>query len=806
MRLRSLVRPVLALAAALPLGLAGCTILQPIGHISGDIPAPQPSPTSNSKFWVGAARVDLTPIPGIPMNYSLEGKLSRGFWTRLYARAVYVQDENRNAIVLVSCDLPHIPNGLGDRVAEIVSTKSKIDHLGRGQIVLAATHTHNGPENFFSDAFYNSFPSARAGFDPQLVEFLAQQAASAIGDAFENRQESVEVRYRQAKLPGFFRNRSLDAFLRNADENAFLAGNALVPDNCLLAEGDRDPRACRAVRSQVEVVEFIGANGKPIASTVFLAAHPTVLSSATEVYSGDLFEATATLLEQQRLGDCAGYAPPVVALFNGAQGDASVTWNRRDRFELLNADPTLPTTQPRLGLAVQLARFICGKDPGIQPTSDQHLDASDPERNIAFQFAWLSLKPSLHSQTLDPNDCMPWNEHCTVQEPLPGLATMGGAQDGRTFWYELGLKQGLVSASRGTHGRKVVGLEAGGISIELSKLVTDPGPPPDTVPVGVYRIGSLVIAALPGEFTSVMGERIRQALDKAAGPAAPVPGARQRHVVLIGLANGHVSYVTTPEEYDAQFYEGASNLYGAATGPLIEAKLVELTGKTGSSPADARPYEYEPGACRVFLPRDAGAPSFDSADGLQNILLDLSDPDATKRDFQKQCWIDAIPKLPHSSNACVRSVPYVWVEKKNTANPGAQCTQLFGTQFLERPCDKPHPSPCNPLADPRTCIAGIPQDNCGLDVVTVLHGSYRDRTRWCAFWMPSGTPAPGDYSICVAGVTGENVSQAGGYVGDEDLGLSIDTGADGGLVGKLITEHLECCGVSTRPVCDFPPP
>jgi len=491
MRLRFSPRPAhVLLLAALPLVLAGCATFKPKGHIEGQIPMRDTSfaDSGSNAFRVGAARVDLTPIPGIAMNYSLDGKVSRGFWTRLHARAIYLQDGDENAIVLVSCDLPHIPNGLSDRVAEIVGEKTDpaIDHLGREQIVLSATHTHNGPENFFSSEFYNFFPSPRSGFDPQLFEFLAQRIATAIQRAFAER-EDAKLRYRQAKLALFFRNRSLGAFLRNGDSAAFLAGNAAISDACELPEDQTDGRACRAVRTLVEVIEFIdtSAAGKPIATAAFLAAHPTVLSSETEVFSGDLFGVAASLLEQKRLGACAGYDPGVVAFFNGAQG---------------------------------LSRFICGADSGIDPVTEEHL-----ETGIGFRFDWLSLKAS-HPYDDPDEECDPWDERCTTEEPMPGAAGMGGGQDGRTLWYELGLKEGLRSAGRGEHGRKAVGLEIGGEAIHISRLVADPDTAPKKIPVGSYRIGSIVIAALSGEFTTVMGERIRTAV----GAAAITPGSRRR--------------------------------------------------------------------------------------------------------------------------------------------------------------------------------------------------------------------------------------------------------------------------------------
>ncbi len=48
----------------------------------------------SGKFQAGAAKNDITPMPGFPMGgFSLAGKVSRGYWTRLYARAIYLEDE-----------------------------------------------------------------------------------------------------------------------------------------------------------------------------------------------------------------------------------------------------------------------------------------------------------------------------------------------------------------------------------------------------------------------------------------------------------------------------------------------------------------------------------------------------------------------------------------------------------------------------------------------------------------------------------------------------------------------------------------
>merc|ERR1719419_1550203 len=71
----------------------------------------------------------------------------------------------------------------------------------------------------------------------------------------------------------------------------------------------------------------------------------------------------------------------------------------------------------------------------------------------------------------------------------------------------------------------------------------------------------IYLIALPGEFTSMSGRRIRDAITRAledGGVSNPV-------VVLCGLSNTYTHYISTYEEFQAQRYEAASTLYGPHT-------------------------------------------------------------------------------------------------------------------------------------------------------------------------------------------------------------------------------------------------
>jgi neutral ceramidase len=90
---------------------------------------------------------------------------------------------------------------------------------------------------------------------------------------------------------------------------------------------------------------------------------------------------------------------------------------------------------------------------------------------------------------------------------------------------------------------------------------------------------------LPGEFTTMAGRRLRNAVYATLRPTL----GPDTKVVLSTICNTYSSYVTTREEYQIQRYEGASTLYGPHTldayiqtavslaQAMIDGKPVQLT-------------------------------------------------------------------------------------------------------------------------------------------------------------------------------------------------------------------------------------
>jgi len=95
---------------------------------------------------------------------------------------------------------------------------------------------------------------------------------------------------------------------------------------------------------------------------------------------------------------------------------------------------------------------------------------------------------------------------------------------------------------------------------------------PDYILFQLVKINDLVMVPMPFEFTTEAGYRlentVRNSFDKASNPI--------NHVMVSSLAGGYTGYVTTPEEYGRQYYEGGHTIYGKDTLPYLSAHTGKL--------------------------------------------------------------------------------------------------------------------------------------------------------------------------------------------------------------------------------------
>lgn len=152
----------------------------------------------------------------------------------------------------------------------------------------------------------------------------------------------------------------------------------------------------------------------------------------------------------------------------------------------------------------------------------------------------------------------------------------------------------------------------------------------EIVPVQLVRIGRLYLIGIPGEPTIVAGLRLRRMV-------ASIVGADLADVLCVGYTNAYIHYVTTPEEYLEQRYEGGSTLFGRwelcalmqTVAELAEAMRDGRPVTLGRRPRPTRELSWVRGA-----PADAG--SFGAV---------IAEPSATYRPGQavEAVFVSALP-------------------------------------------------------------------------------------------------------------------------------------------------------------------
>ncbi len=549
-------------------------------------------------------------------GHSLEGAVALGVWTRLRAQALYFEDHRGVPLVLVVGDLWAVEPGLVDRVTERLAEHPGLDHIGREHVVIAATHTHHGPGLFSSDRIYSAFAAPEGGHDPDLFEALASRLSTAIAEAAAARRPARLTRHTVA-VPALARNRSVSAFLRDPEASDVLSASAGLP-GCpdLPAEWGAVPGvdSCHAVDPVLETLVVTEEDSeRTIALAGFFAMHPTAMPNKTELYHGDVF-GLATARAEARLGPGDG-PPPVVALFNGAEGDVSPHWDPQGR----------PSTAA-LGQALSEALVSATGQPG-RPV----------EGTIEVAFGWRALAGV--RWTDDAGE-----ERRTARRPQAGKGQFGGAEDGRTRMYDRGWNEGVARrrARRGGQGSKRPALPW-----PLSAAAPARNATPRRVPLSVVQLGDVPLVTLPGEVTTVLGRRISTAV------SAELPG--EPSVLRIGLANAYLSYFTTPEEYALQHYEGASMLYGEQTGMLLRHHLAQLAA--AGTVERTEDYAHRPGhAVRWELDRSRlqALPEIEQRLAVQ---LDTGPIDGMPR-FH---WWDHAPRWP-TTDPRARLSPRIRVE------------------------------------------------------------------------------------------------------------------------------------------------
>ena len=96
------------------------------------------------------------------------------------------------------------------------------------------------------------------------------------------------------------------------------------------------------------------------------------------------------------------------------------------------------------------------------------------------------------------------------------------------------------------------------------------------------RIDDTWLSFVPGELTVHAGWAVRERIENLVKAKEKNP---QRYVIA-GLANAYIQYLTTRSEYNRQYYEGASTLYGPQSAEYVAERFEILARSMLGQDAD----------------------------------------------------------------------------------------------------------------------------------------------------------------------------------------------------------------------------
>ena len=458
----------------------------------------------NEPWLVGCGKADITGEPwrvGL-MGYGMRFQRSTGLQLRQWSRAFVLEDRAAGRrLVYVVADIGMFFRNVRDAVlARLDPTKYDEDN-----VVLTATHTHAGVAGYSGYRLYNMTTD---GFRPRTFTAIVDGVVASIEQA-EADLAPGRLLLTRGELHDASVNRSPMSFARNPETDRSAFPSAIDPTSTLLR---------------------LERGGRVVGVVNWFATHGTSLTNRNTLISGDNKGYAAHRWEVSE--------PTFVAAF--AQSNAG------------DMSPNVPdATHGPTDDEVENARII----------GERQYDVARDLAGYAGVVIDGGLDSRLSNVNLSRLDVAA--EFTGDGRPRrTGRAVMGAA-------FAAGTKEGPGARAfqEGVEGNRLL-RACCAVPYRLRPAVADAQRPKamlipvgalgwvaDVLPVQLVRIGPLVLIALAQEVTIVAGLRLRRAVADALGESID-------NVLVQGYANDYAGYVTTPEEYDAQRYEGGHTMFG----------------------------------------------------------------------------------------------------------------------------------------------------------------------------------------------------------------------------------------------------
>ncbi|OZM72425.1 alkaline ceramidase [Amycolatopsis antarctica] len=572
-------RRVLAGAAGLP--LAGAMSTGAIGPASGTASAREPA----GGFRVGTGIADVTgpAAENGMMGYSMPTQQTAGIHLRTRARAFVLADGEGDRLAYVVADLGMIFQSVQQGVLAALRERHGDTYTAQN-VLLTATHSHAACGG---DSHYALYNLSILGFQKQTYDAVVSGIVAAIDQAHADLRPGG-ISLGRTELTDASVNRSRTAFDLNPEADRAHFPLAVDPAMTVLRlrQGDTD-----------------------VGAISWFATHNTSMTNTNSLISGDNKGYAAYEWEHDHAG---------VRYLDGRPRFVAA-------FPQTNAGDMSPNLNLRPGSGPTDDEFENTRQIGDRQFRAARRAFEDAGETVTGAIATRLRYVDMSKVEVDGRHTPDGAPHRTTAAAI-GLSMLAGStEDGPGIPIDEGIRNPFVDAVGGwsVPVPDWLSAEQAPKPVVLPTGALRPYPwTPDVLPLQIVRIGQLCLVAGPAEYTIVAGLRIRRAV--AAELGLPL-----ENVLLQGYANAYSQYVTTPEEYDSQQYEGASTLFGRYTLPAYQQEFTRLAAELrAGAPADQGPAPRDLSGDQLnFQPGVV----FDDAPLGRNFGDVLTEPDSTYR-------------------------------------------------------------------------------------------------------------------------------------------------------------------------------
>lgn len=206
---------------------------------------------------IGLAEVNYTPPVGLDLvgNYRGSDYASRGVHDSLYARAMVVENEEKEKVAFLSVDICKLPKKTVTMMRSYIASNTGIKP---GNIMIHATHTHSGPRSEL-DA-------------PKAKEYFTKAALAVV--IADKHLKPARISVGRVQESSVLFNRRLKCI----DGTTHMSWEDLKPDFVVEPLGPTDPEL---------IVLSVEQEGKLSGTIINFGCHPTTLTGNNWLYSAD---------------------------------------------------------------------------------------------------------------------------------------------------------------------------------------------------------------------------------------------------------------------------------------------------------------------------------------------------------------------------------------------------------------------------------------------------------------------------------------------------------------------------------------